>query len=168
MGAGSGMMTNMWMAFWLDVLVAAIGALLTVAIAFGTYILNLRQNERRALTSLVHELHRRRVFAGRAVTKPGARETEDYSRCNASILSVKDEIRHARDSVREIPALQEALSAMTKACNSYLEMAERDPDSYAIELARLREGLYVRTRELANMRRGVPDLEPGGGAYGGS
>lgn len=161
----SGTIATMWLTFWLDVLVATIGALLTVAIAFVTYILNLRQNERRALSSLVNDLHRRRVFSAQEVTTPGARESADFMRCNASILSVKDEIRHARNSVREIPVLQESLAAMTKACNVYLEMAERDPDSYSIGLVRLRENLHVRIKGLARSRRGVPELEPGRGAF---
>lgn len=159
------MISSMWMTFWPDVLVALIGASLTVAIAFGTYILNLRRNERRALIALVHELYRRRAFTGKAVALPGARDTPDYMYCNASVLSMKDEIRHARDSVREIPELQRSLAEMTKSCNLYLEMAERDPDSYAIGLMRLRDDLRAKIKEIASHRPGVPELEPGGGAY---
>ena len=63
----------MWQTFWPDVLVVVIGATLTVGIAFATYILNVRQNELRALRSLIHEVHQRRAFSGDAVRVRGAR-----------------------------------------------------------------------------------------------
>lgn len=152
------------MTFWLNVLVALIGALLTVIIAYVTYLLNLHRNERRALTSLVSELHHRRAFSGGAVLNSNARELADYARANASVLSIKDEIRRTRDSVRVIPALQGPLSLMTRACNTYLERAESDPDSYAIGLIELRAELHSEIRKLAEYRRGVPTLVPGCGA----
>lgn len=154
----------MWLTFWPDVLVAIIGASLTVGIAYVTYILNLRRNERRALNSLIVELHHRRAFSGSAVIVPNARDLADYSRANASVLSIKDEIRRTRDNVRDFPSLQVPLSQMTRACNSYLEAVERDPDSYAIGLIRLRDDLYVEINKIAVERRGVPARGPGSGA----
>lgn len=155
----------MWQTFWPDVLVAAIGAALTVGIALATYALTVRRNELRALRSLVLDMYHRRVFAGQAVTIPGARETDDYVRANASVLSVKDEIRHARGNVREIPSLQMPLARMTRACNVYLEESERDPDAYAAGLIRLRDVLEEEVRKLASERYGLPVHRPGDGAF---
>lgn len=154
----------MWLTFWPDVLVAVIGASLTIVIAYGTYILNLRRNERRALNSLIMELHHRRAFSGRAVIVPNARDLADYSRTNASILAIKEEIRRTRDNVRELPPLQGPLSQMTKDCNGYLEIVERDPNSYAIQVLELRKSLNKQIILLARQQRGIQALEPGGGA----
>ena len=138
---------------------------LTVGIALGTYVLTVRRNELRALRSLILDLHHRRAFAGEAVTIAGGRDTADYSRSNASVLSVKDEIRHARGQVREIPSLQRPLARMTRACNAYLEQAERDPDSYAIGLVELRDALEDEVRKLARERYGLAPRRPGDGAF---
>lgn len=68
----------MWLTFWLDVLVAVFGAVLTVAIAYGTFLLNLRRNEKLALGSLINEVHHRRTFSGHAVRVNGAVNSPDY------------------------------------------------------------------------------------------
>lgn len=136
-----------------------------MGIALATYALTVRRNELRALNSLVLDLHHRRAFAGQSVPIPGARDTDDYSRANASVLSVKDEIRHARGQVREIPALQRPLARMTRACNAYLEQAEREPDLYAVGLVQLRVALEEEIRKLARERYGLSVRRPGDGAF---
>lgn len=161
----SGSIGVMWLTFWLDVLVAVFGAVLTVAIAYGTFLLNLRRNEKLALGSLINEVHHRRTFSGHAVRVNGAVNSPDYRYANSSILSVRDEIRHTRDAVRGLPAIQEPLSMMTHACNRYLENAENDPDLYAFGLVTLREELMQQIERLATTRRGLHALWPGDGAF---
>lgn len=155
-----------WTTFWPDLLVAVLGAALTVFIAWVTYVLNVWRNELRALKTLVSDLSHRRAFSGEAGTISGAVELGDYARCNASVLSAKEEIRRAREKVRELPSLQVPLRRMTQACNVYLETSERDPDSYATGLVRLRDELHEEIRKLARKRRGLPTDRPGGGAFG--
>lgn len=155
----------MWLTFWPDVLVAVIGAVLTVAIAFSTYLLRLRLQEKRALQSLINQLHRRRAFAGRAVVIRGARDSDDFKRASSSVSNVRDEIRRTRDDVRRLDDLQRPLSDMTRACNRFLELSDAMPDHYAIQLSDLRQELFASITELARVRSSVRALEPGGGAF---
>lgn len=155
----------MWMTFWPDVLVACIGAVLTVGIAFATYKLNERREELRSLNSLVGELHRRRALAGQAVVIEGARDNPDFMRANSSILSIRDDIRRTRDNVRQILPIQEPLSRMSRACNYYLEVSEADPDEYANLLVGLQRDLHRAVQDIVASRRGVDSLEPGAGAF---
>lgn len=154
----------MWVTFWPDVLVAVIGAVLTVAIAFVTYALNVRRNELLALRSLIFDLAHRRAFSGSPGSIPGAAETGDYARANASVLAARDEIRHARRQIRQLPSLQRPLSRMVRACNVYLEAVETDPGSYATGLVYLRDELDEEIRKLACQRRHLSATTPGADA----
>ncbi|MFT8180766.1 hypothetical protein ACLXNF_24585 [Mycobacteroides chelonae] len=155
----------MWATFWPDVLVAVIGAVLTVAIAYVTFRCSVRRNELRALTGLIRDLHHRRAFSGAAIAVPGAVDTADYARANASVLAVKDDIRHARREVRDFESLQKPLAEMINACNLYLEDVVREPDSYAVLLVRLRDALYAEIQKMSGKKHGVPALRPGDGAF---
>ncbi|MDG4666063.1 hypothetical protein [Mycobacterium sp. 236(2023)] len=159
------MVLPVWTTFWPDVIVAAIGAALTVAIAVVTYVLNRLRNEGRALKALILDLSHRRVFTGQAVTIPDAQETGDYRRCNDSVIAAREEIRRARGLVREEPSLQLPLKRMTQACNFYLEASERDPNTYAIRLVQLGDELHEEIRKLASRRRGLPTPKPGSDAF---
>ena len=156
----------MWDTFWPDVLVAVIGAAFTVLIALITYLLRLRLEEKRALESLIGELHRRRALApGPEPIISAAASSADFARANASVSAMRDEIRRTRDRVRQVDSLQLPLSNMTRACNRYLEMSAASPPHYALLLGRLREELAKGVNDLTRARRGVTSLEPGGGAF---
>lgn len=156
----------MWQTFVPDVLVAIIGAALTVLIAFATYLLRLRLEEKRALQSLINELHRRRALVpGPERIIPNAAEIGDFQWANASILSVRDEIRRTRDRVRQVDSRLIPLSAMTRACNRYLEQSAAAPPHYVLFLAALKHELEENVRALARARRGLKPLEPGSGAF---
>lgn len=162
----------MWQTFGPDVLVAVIGALLTalltVLIAFATFLLRLRLEELRAVQSLVSELHRRRALTpGPEVVIPGAAERKSLAEANASVLSIRDEVRRTRDRVRQVDSRQVPLSRMTAACNRYLEISSAAPDSYAILLGELSRELDVGVRELVSARSGTRYLQPGAGAFQG-
>jgi hypothetical protein len=155
----------MWQTFVPDLVVAFIGATLTVLIAFMTYLLRLRLEEKRALQSLINELHRRRALVpGSKPLIPDAELTDDYKRANASVLSIRDEIRRTRDLVRQVDSRQLPLSNMTRACNRYLEFSAVSPSTYAILLGELQRELSEGVRVLAQARPDVVALEPGAGA----
>lgn len=117
----------MWATFWPDVLVAVIGAALTVAIAFGTYELSVRRTEKLALRALIIDLSHRRAFSGSPGTTPGAVGTGDYARANASVLSARDEIRHARTQVRQLPSLQGPSLAWSERAITIWRMLRQTP-----------------------------------------
>ncbi|WP_311260491.1 hypothetical protein [Microbacterium sp. WCS2018Hpa-9] len=154
----------MWDSFWPDLVVALVGALLTVATAVVTYGLKIHLDEKRAIRSLINELHRRRALrpANERVVV-GAAGSDDYVRVNSSIASIRDEIRRTRDRVRQVDRLQRPLSDMTRACNQYLTLSAATPDAYVVLVGDLRRALTSSVQELAQRRRGVIALEPGVG-----
>jgi uncharacterized protein with PhoU and TrkA domain len=157
----------MWETFGPDVLVALIGAALTVAIAFATYVLNERRREWQALRSLVDELHHRRALTliDSVRPVPHADELDDFLHVNASVLSIREEIRRTRDSVTLNSDLQRALGLMTRACNRYLETTAARPEQYLYSLSELRRELSEGVHALAATRRTVKVREPGDGAF---
>lgn len=161
----------MWNTFWSDVLIAIIGAVLgsvlTVLIAWGTYRLQRRSNEKHALRLLVDEIHRRRAFASIANVRlvPDAQELDDFHNVNASVLDIRDRIRMAREQTRPESGAQKPLSEMTRACNRYLKATARQPDRYMYDLMSLRSNLWESIQEMAGEVRGVPALEPAAAAY---
>lgn len=161
----------MWNTFWSDLLIAVIGAVLgsvlTVLIAWGTYRLQRRSNEKHALRLLIDEIHRRRAFAVIVNVRsvPGAQMLDDFQTVNASVLDVRDRIRMAREQTRPESGAQEPLSDMTSACNRYLQASARQPDRYLHDLMTLRKHLWKSIQKIAGEIRGVPALEPAGAAY---
>ncbi|MCK8476027.1 MULTISPECIES: hypothetical protein [Microbacterium] len=156
----------MWESFIPDVVVAIIGAVFTVLIALITYVLKVRLDEKRAIQSLISELHRRRAIAeGPEPVIPGAEQSADFARANASVASMRTEIRATRDRVRQLDSLQAPLSEMTRSCNRYLELSAAYPDHYAVYLGNLRRELTPQVAQLAASRRGIVAHDPGGGAF---
>jgi hypothetical protein len=157
---------RVWATFLPDTIVARFGALLTVLIAVLSYLINRRMLETSALQSLVDELYVRRSLTPpaklRIVSK--ARKLDDYMFASASVLSIRDEVRRARDSARSSPALQSALIEMTTACNAYLETSAARPEEYLFLLDVLRCELSKGVHHIAALRRGVKPKEPGGRA----
>jgi hypothetical protein len=157
---------DMWETFWADVLVAVIGAALTVAIAIGSFMLQRRRVEEEALRGLIEEIHRRRAFAPvTPVRVPDAADLRDYERVSRSVLDVRNQIRQARDRVRPKAAAHVYLGAMISACNRYLEDSTNEPDNYIFQLMNLREQLEKEITEIAKKSRNLPASKPGTGAY---
>jgi hypothetical protein len=96
---------------------------------------------------------------------PSAEGSPDFTRANASILSIRDEIRRTRDRVPQSESRQLPLTNMTRACNRYLELSAVSPSHYAILLGELREELFANVRQLVAIRSGLVVQEPGAGAY---
>jgi hypothetical protein len=155
----------MWETFWPDVLVALIGALLTVAIAFGTFLLQQVRQEKQVLRGLINDLHHRRALAvGSPQEIPNADEGKDFQRASLSVIDIRDHIRRVRDQVRQDRATVDVLSNMIRACNRYLEDSEGTPNFYAFLLQSLSQELHNGVIEIAQNVRGIKALQPGSSA----
>ncbi|MFG6501949.1 hypothetical protein [Microbacterium sp. P05] len=154
----------MWDTFWPDVLVAVIGALVTVLLGFLTYLGRVRLNEKRSLRSLVESVHRNRAFAGEGVDMSGAGDLDDYRSAVASVAALREDILLAREHSRQLPKIEQPLSEMTRACDRFLENSETSPDDYAVDLESLEEELSLQLLKIERAVRGVKAKEPGGGA----
>lgn len=110
-------------------------------------------------------------IVGRAVAEgpepviPGAEQSADFARANASVASIRTEIRTTRDRVRQVDSLQAPLSEMTRSCNRYLELSAAYPGHYAVYLGNLRRELTPQVAQVAASLRGIVAHEPGGGAF---
>ncbi|WP_298585289.1 hypothetical protein [uncultured Kocuria sp.] len=156
----------MWNTFWPDLLVTVIGAALTVAIAFGTYVVQRRVKERLALQKLIAVIHEKRAVE--PIVGPqlmsGAGGLEDFQYVSSSILDLRDQIGLAREQVRPESPVQPHLSRMTRACNRYLESSSQRPAGYCYDLVSLREALWVSIKKISELSRSLEALEPGVGA----
>jgi hypothetical protein len=157
---------RMWETFWPDVLVAFIGALLTVAIAYGTFLIQQRRQEKHVLRGLINDLHHRRALA---ITAPqeiwNAEEGKDFHRAGLSVIDIRDHIRRARDLVRQDSSTVEPLSDMVRACNRYLEESESKPNFYAFFLKTLHDDLHKGVVNISDKVRGLKAHEPGAAAF---
>jgi hypothetical protein len=155
----------MWETFWPDVLVAVIGALLTVVIAYGTFLIQQARQEKQVLRGLINDLHHRRALAiTRPQEIPNAVHGKDFQRASLSVIDIRDHIRRVRDQVRQDRATVDVLSDMIRACNRYLEESEGTPDFYAFLLKTLSEDLNDGVDEISRIARGVRALQPGSSA----
>lgn len=160
----------MWDSFWPQILVEFVGALFgaiaTVAIAYGTYLLSRMHRETQALNALISYLNHRRSLAPlqnlRSV--PMAEESDDYAQVSSSVLAVRDEVHRTRAEVRPVERLQTPLADMIRACNRYLETSALTPDEYWFHLMELRSVLVRNVGVICSAKRNVRALEPGGGA----
>lgn len=162
----TGKLFVMWETFWPDVLVAVLGSMLTVAIAYATYWIQRRRAERQLLNNLVNDLsHRRalRQITPRAVK--GANGLEDYDRTSQSVIDMRDQIRSTREHLPPESRAHGLLSAMHSACNRHLHLSSRNPDKYQFYLMDLRKELELEIREISQRVRKIDTLPPGSSAY---
>lgn len=159
----------MWDTFLPDLVVALIGALvgalLTVAIAYGTFLMQQARQERHVVRGLINDLYHRRALAVTTPQEiPDAEERKDFERAGLSVIDIRDHIRRVRDQVRQDTQTVDALSNMIRACNRYLEVSEGQPILYALLLKKLQEDLEEGVTKIAERVRGVDALPPGRGA----
>jgi hypothetical protein len=157
----------MWTTFFPDLLVALLGSLVTVAIAYMTFLIQRRREERQAIRGLINDIHRRRALTVISTVRRirRAKTLPDFHRATASVLDLRDRVRETRNAVRADSVYQDALTNMTRSCNRYLEMTGRSANDYYFELAKLRADLLTAVERLAKRNRSVSYLEPGAGAY---
>lgn len=155
----------MWETFVPDLLVALVGALLTVAIAYGTFLIQQARQEKHVVRGLINDLHHRRALAIASPQEiPNAGEGKDFQRASLSVIDIRDHIRRVRDQVRQDEAV-DALSDMIRACNRYLEESEGMPNFYAFLLKNLQQDLEDGVVKIGERVRGVDVLQPGSGAF---
>lgn len=156
----------MWNTFWPDVLVAFIGATLTVGIALATYFASTRLRETRALQSLIDDLHFRRTLSPIDVPRIvlNAEKLNDFEWTNKSVIEVKEVISRTRGVVQRKPNTLEILRKMTRACNRYLEESANSPEQYHFLLDELRNELGGLSTSLSKTRARLEDKHPGLGA----
>lgn len=160
----------MWTTFLADLLVglagALMGSLLTVAVGLLTYRLEAARRGRQALQGLIFDLHHRR-----SLTAVDAREVEraealsDFRWATASVIDIRDRVRHARDQIRADSEVQLSLSEMTKACNNYLEATSNAPTRYGFELMELRQSLVNSVHKIVMHEPKLQKLIPGDAAF---
>jgi hypothetical protein len=156
----------MWTTFFPDLLVAILGAVLTVIIALATFMIQRRRTEDGLLRGLISDIHHRRAVAplDEVQAVPNAKDLPDFHRAGQSVLALKDEIKRARDGIRGDRAVQPVLSQMTRACNRYLEDSQLSPDEYWQHLMTLRATLTKHIQQIASTAN-VEALAPGAAAY---
>lgn len=159
----------MWETFLPDLVVALVGALvgavLTVAIAYGTFLLQQARQEKQVVRGLINDLYHRRALAVVSPHEiPNAGERKDFERAGLSVIDIRDHIRRVRDQVRQDTETVNALSNMIRACNRYLEVSEGNPNFYAFLLNELQRDLEEGVTQIAQRMRGVDGLPPGRGA----
>ncbi|WP_411721164.1 hypothetical protein [Mycetocola sp.] len=156
----------MWLTFLPDLLVAVIGAALTVVIALATFMVQRRRTEDGLLRGLIDDINRRRAFTPieEVQSVPDAKELPDFHRVSRSVLALRDEIKRTRDGIRGDRQVQRALTEMTRACNRYLEDSDIDPDNYWHHLMTARELLDESIQKIAKSSN-VEALAPGEAAY---
>lgn len=163
---------HVWDAFWPDLAVALIaalvGAVVTVVIGFATYRFELRRREREGVRQLANTLSTRRALTR---TEPGQRVDtnvgiveQDRLRCARSIMTARESVDTARQLTRPVSPVQTSLDTMTRACNIYLEVSEHDPDGYVIYLHELRTALAQAIEAAAN-QLGIDLPAPGSRAF---
>lgn len=139
---------------------------MTVAIAYGTFVVQQRRTEKQVLTNLIHDLHHRRAL--RAITPkrvPGGAESDDFRRTSESVLAVREQVRVARNSLPPRSHASSTLSGMLVACNRQLSQSARNPDNYQAELMVLRTSLQAGVAEICSKVRGLEALQPGAATY---
>ncbi|MEO8262344.1 MAG: hypothetical protein ABI566_07215 [Pseudolysinimonas sp.] len=157
-------MSEMPDTFCWDVVVAVIGALVTVGLGLVTFLVSRYISKTRLLNLLIVDINERRAFVVDPRKVRGARETNDFKWATESVLKCRDEIRRARNEYGFGKRVHGALDSMRRACNHYLEDSSRDSDSYPIHLARLRAELDANTDQLAR-RPFVRALKAGRASY---
>lgn len=156
----------MWETFVPDLLVALVGALMTVAIAYCTFLLRQAQQEKQVVRGLINDLYHRRALAiGSPQEILNAGDSKDFQRASMSVIDIRDHIRRVRDQVRQDAVTVDALSDMIRGCNRYLEESEWEPTLYAFLLQKLQQDLEDGVLQIAKKVRGVNALSPGSGAF---
>lgn len=156
----------MWDTFWPDTLVAVIGASLTVAIAYCTFLIQQSRQEKQVFRGLINDLHHRRALSiGHPQRIPGAEERKDFQRASMSVIDVRDHVRRARDQIRQDSPTQKSLSDKIRACNRYLEESEAAPDFYGFHLKELSQDLDESISEISQRVSGIEALPAGAAAF---
>lgn len=148
---------------WVALFGAAATSILTVTIAFITYILEKHAKERQVLRRLIDDIHHRRAVGPNINVRyvPNAEQLADFGWANQSVLDIRERVAQAREKVRVKSPARKPLARMTKSCNQYLELSARDPNNYVYQLMYLRAELWHNIQEIGQQYLTIKPLEPG-------
>jgi hypothetical protein len=138
---------DMWGTFWSDILVAALGAMLTVAIALITYRVQQRRSNEQLVRNLADDLAMRRAFMPISpfVTSPVG---VDADRCRKSIQSAQSQISLIRDQIAPNHRLRALLQEMVAWAREFKSLNEADPERWQFALMEVRGELVARLRAI--------------------
>jgi sulfur transfer complex TusBCD TusB component (DsrH family) len=151
-----------WTTFGPDVIVALIGAGITLTVAGVTYFRQLNRKNRQLVFNLAEDLAVRRALheieprtsSGRS---PGAKY------CFASVHAAQQRIGAIRDQIAPNEALRSVLHDMVRYCADYKESFEEEPRRWQYNLMHLRRRLVAGLRQIEGIlgldARALP--EPG-------
>ena len=151
-----------WVTFWPDVLVAGIGAALTVAVALITYLMQQRRKNRQLVRNLADDLANRRAFKpiDPGVSSP---DTDDAKRCRLSVQEAQDQISRIRDQIAPDHRLRALLQEMVLWCREYKNLLEVDDRRWQFALMEIRGELDDRLRRIESSLRLKADALPSPG-----
>jgi hypothetical protein len=160
----------MWETFWPDVIVAVIGsvvgAILTIGIAYATFLFQQHRSEIQHFRGLIRDISTRRALTVRSPKRIDNAVNEDsYRWANASVVEIREHIKRVRDHIAPDSGVHGILADMLRSCNRYLETSSADPDSYPFHLKALRDELTPAIQQIALTTKRVDALEPGSAAY---
>lgn len=160
------------MDFWQQLGTTIIGAFSGAGAALLTGFLVRRREglakERTALNGLLLDLQLKRAFATDSPQLVNeAAQATDYQQCKDSVYDSRKLIRDARIQLLPSSKAFDHLAAMAAACNTYLQAARVQPDTYQFALRKLRTDLDHQARKLGRLK-GIKYRGPGTFAYSAS
>lgn len=138
-----------WTSFLLDLLVALVGAGLTVCIGLATFRLDQKRKNRQLVHSLADDLASRRAF--KLIDPFEGDGGIDAERCFLSVQSARERISAVRDEIRPNGDLRDELQRMVLSCVAYADRLDFEPVRWQFALMDLRA-------ELAGSLRTVEDI----------
>jgi hypothetical protein len=141
-----------WSSFVPDLVVACFGAVLTVLIAYGTYIIQRRRQDLRIMRIVADDLAARRAFE-LIEPRTSRADSDDADRCFRSVNTAQQQLGALRDQVISNRPLHAILQEMVRATRDYKDMIERDPERWQFALMHVREELTGRLRDVEKLLR---------------
>jgi hypothetical protein len=141
-----------WSSFVPDLVVAFFGAVLTVLIAYGTYVVQRRRQDLRIMRIAADDLAARRAFE-LIQPRPSRGDSDDADRCRRSVNSAQQQLGALRDQVTSNRPLRALLQDMVRVTRDYKDMIEREPDRWQFALMHVRGELTARLRDVERLLR---------------
>jgi hypothetical protein len=136
-----------WTTFGPDVIVAVIGAGITLAFAGVTYFRQLNRKNRQLVLNLAEDLAVRRALH-EIEPRMASGRTPGAKYCFASVHAAQQRIGSIRDEIAPNEALRSALHDMVRYCADYKESFEEEPRRWQYNLMRLRRRLVASLRQI--------------------
>ena len=149
----------MWTTFVPDLIVTAVGALLTVLLAAAGFFIKVHLDRRAAIAFILRELAMRRAF--RPIAHPKrfklGENDEELARISSSIRTFRDSVLRCQERVGAASRTHDVLNEMVRSCNRFLTDSRRDPGGFLIALESLRLRLDRHARKLREIYPRMPE-----------